>query len=562
MSLEHARGQSRWSLRSELAREGDEEVGRIGFGYRFPRSGERSAAAASIEARLAAIARAAEIDRSALASRFAAARAIVEGAGTDPATESVSKSRVALQALVSEGKARPSEVLPLRRQLLAAEAAEVERRAALATRDGRAHLSLHRGRTMNDLDRSAVAVRIPARHVAPFLLLPLLAACAADESKSKHDDDQHAEEAAGGHDEAGHAEGGEHEAGEAEHEGEEGTLHLEGVRGVSFAVVAEPREEGAWFAGEAISDPGAEAALSAPVSGRVTAFRSSPGSSVAAGAAVIELESPELADLAAAYLSAKARATRALRDVERERALAKSGATSARELEAAEAESAVASAEEGGARLALAGRGVDPERAASTFIVRAPRGGIVERFDVSLGETVEAGRRLGTLVAPGAALVQVELPLPGPQSWPAGAVTEARRSDGRRWLATVEGTPPALSPQTRRLSFRLRLGPSELADAPVDLPLAGTPLEVRVPLAKAVVLPQTALQQIEGVWGVFVRTSGARRRGDIPAGDQGRRARRRRDDSRRRPARRIGRDRRRLPAEGALAQARWRWRRP
>jgi multidrug efflux pump subunit AcrA (membrane-fusion protein) len=343
-----------------------------------------------------------------------------------------------------------------------------------------------------------------ASALAPFLFLPLLAACAAEEATSKHDEDRHAEEPS--RDEADLVDGGEHEAEGSGHDDSQGALHLEGVRGVSFVVVAEPREEGAWFAGEAISDPGAEAALSAPVSGRVTAFRSSPGSSVAAGAAVIELESPELADLAAAHLSAKARAARALRDVERERALAKSGATSARELEAAEAESAVTAAEERGARLALTGRGVDPESTESTFLVRAPRGGIVARFDVALGESVEAGRRLGTLVAPGAALVQVELPLPGPQSWPAGAVTEARRSDGRRWRATVEGTPPALSPETRRLAFRLRLGDGELPGSSGELPLAGTPLEVRVPLARAVVLPQTALQQIEGVWGVFVRS--------------------------------------------------------
>jgi cobalt-zinc-cadmium efflux system membrane fusion protein len=30
-------------------------------------------------------------------------------------------------------------------------------------------------------------------------------------------------------------------------------------------------------------------------------------------------------------------------------------------------------------------------------------------------------------------------------------------------------------------------------------------LEVHVPLAKTVVLPQSALQQVEGTWGVFVK---------------------------------------------------------
>jgi len=73
-----------------------------------------------------------------------------------------------------------------------------------------------------------------------------------------------------------------------------------------------------------------------------------------------------------------------------------------------------------------------------------------------------------------------------------------RRSDGRKWTAKVEGIPPQLAADTRRLSYYLRLEGD-------DRPLAGTPLEVKVPLAEAIVLPQTALQQIEGVWGVFVR---------------------------------------------------------
>jgi cobalt-zinc-cadmium efflux system membrane fusion protein len=36
-------------------------------------------------------------------------------------------------------------------------------------------------------------------------------------------------------------------------------------------------------------------------------------------------------------------------------------------------------------------------------------------------------------------------------------------------------------------------------------PSPGTPLEVRVPLARGIVLPQEALQVVEGEWGVFVK---------------------------------------------------------
>ena len=152
-------------------------------------------------------------------------------------------------------------------------------------------------------------------------------------------------------------------------------LDLAGVRGVTFAPVGEPREEGAWLAAEAISDPGAESVLSAPVAGQVIAFHAVPGTRLATGAPVVELRSPELADLAARLLTARARRARAESELARERRLTTAAATSARELEAAEAEALVAAAEESGARLALAGRGVDPERPGTTFLVRAARGG-------------------------------------------------------------------------------------------------------------------------------------------------------------------------------------------
>jgi len=285
----------------------------------------------------------------------------------------------------------------------------------------------------------------------------------------------------------------------ANERGEEtASLDLEGVRGVRFEPAGEPREEGAWFAAEAVVDPGGAAVVATPVGGRLVALRSAPGARVAAGAPVADIESPELADLAAALLAADSRRQRAERELARERRLLEAAATSAREVEAAETELAIAAAEGDAARLALAGRGLDPARAGARLVLAAPRAGILAGFDALLGEVVPAGARIATVVAPGAARVRVELPLPGPQSWEPGAATDVRRSDGRGWRARVEGTPPALADSTRRLTYFLRLEGEEL-------PLAGTPLEVRVPLARAVVLPQVALQQIEGRWGVFVR---------------------------------------------------------
>lgn len=301
----------------------------------------------------------------------------------------------------------------------------------------------------------------------------------------------------GAHDEHAETEAGHEESGDATSH-ETGVVSLDGVRGVTFEPVGEPRDEGAWFAAEAISDPGAETALSTPVAGTVTALRAAPGDAVARGATVVELTSPELADLVATWRSAGAERERAERELVRERRLLAGEATAPAAVEAAEADAAVAAAKEESARLALTGRGVSSGEAGALYRVRAQRSGVVSSLEVALGEAVESGRRLGTIVAPGAALARVELPQPGPTSWERGARSEARRADGHRWEAIVEGTPPEVAAATRRLSYRLRL-------AGAELPLAGTPLEVRVPLARGIVLPQDAVQQLEGVWGVFVR---------------------------------------------------------
>jgi cobalt-zinc-cadmium efflux system membrane fusion protein len=55
-----------------------------------------------------------------------------------------------------------------------------------------------------------------------------------------------------------------------------------------------------------------------------------------------------------------------------------------------------------------------------------------------------------------------------------------------------------LTGETRRYPYTLRLGSG-------PHPAPGTPLEVRVPLTRGIVLPQEAVQLVEGDWGVFVR---------------------------------------------------------
>ncbi|WP_306590601.1 efflux RND transporter periplasmic adaptor subunit [Geothrix sp. 21YS21S-4] len=298
---------------------------------------------------------------------------------------------------------------------------------------------------------------------------------------------------ADGHPEEAHAHG-DHaaEAGEGLH------IPLKDVRGLRFLTVPEPRAEGGWYPAEAIGDESAQAILSSPVKGIVSAILVAPGQRVGAGAALVSIRSPELARLKADWLSARARRDRAEAEAAREVRLFQAQAGSRRELEAAHSDAATARADEEAARLALEARGAAAETAGAVLTVRAPKAGAVTAYRVQLGQGIEAGQDLGGFQAASAALVRLELTPPAPLDWRPGSVTDVRRADGQRWKARLEGTPSVLTPDTHRLAYRLRLQGGAL-------PMPGTPLEVRVPLATAVVLPQAALQQVEGVWGVFVK---------------------------------------------------------
>lgn len=285
---------------------------------------------------------------------------------------------------------------------------------------------------------------------------------------------------------------------EAHAEAESERIPVQSLRGIRFVAVPEPKAEGAWYPAEAASDEGAQALLSSPVKGIVSAIHVPPGRRVAAGAGLMAIQSPELARLKADWLGAKAKCERAEGEWARERRLFEAGAGSRRELEAAASEAATARSEAEATRLAISARGVAPESAGAVYTVRAPKAGVASGYKVLIGQGVEAGQELGGFHAAYAALAKVELPLPAPEAWKEGSPAELRSSNGQRWKARVEGIPMALTQDTRRLTYRLRLtGPA--------LPLAGAPLEVRVPLARAVVLPQSALQQVEGIWGVFVK---------------------------------------------------------
>ncbi|MDX1998240.1 MAG: hypothetical protein SF066_11020 [Thermoanaerobaculia bacterium] len=131
-TLAVARAGSRWSVLGSLGREGEEEAARVGLGLRLPLSGQVQARQAALAAEVAAAGRSAELDLARLEARWAGARERLAGVGPTtllPSAE-VERALAALDARVSAGKDRPSQVLPLRRQLVSALATALTARAA------------------------------------------------------------------------------------------------------------------------------------------------------------------------------------------------------------------------------------------------------------------------------------------------------------------------------------------------------------------------------------------------------------------------------------------------
>lgn len=127
--LEVRRSRSRWSLHPVLAREGEESVGRLGVRLGLMRRDEESSSAQAAGALAASLSRQSELELAALRARLEAA--LARAAAPAEGESEPAPVLAALELRLVEGKSSAAEVLPLRRAVLAALRARVERRAAI-----------------------------------------------------------------------------------------------------------------------------------------------------------------------------------------------------------------------------------------------------------------------------------------------------------------------------------------------------------------------------------------------------------------------------------------------
>jgi outer membrane protein TolC len=118
---------SRWSLRGSYAKEGEDRIGKVGLAYRFSRPGEGQAIRRDTEASIQASRRELETALLELDARFQSALIRLQTATPPLPFKGFELSLKAVGLRLSEGKERPSEALPIRRQLLEAQTASYRR---------------------------------------------------------------------------------------------------------------------------------------------------------------------------------------------------------------------------------------------------------------------------------------------------------------------------------------------------------------------------------------------------------------------------------------------------
>ncbi|MFN7958555.1 MAG: hypothetical protein U0P46_09565 [Holophagaceae bacterium] len=131
--LQQALKGSRWSLRGSHAAEGEERITRLGVAFRLPRPGELGAQRRETAAGRGALAREAEAASFQLESRFQTALLRLRTFGEVLPLSGFDAALKAVDLRLREGKERPSDALLLRRQLLEADSASLQR-----LRDGHA----------------------------------------------------------------------------------------------------------------------------------------------------------------------------------------------------------------------------------------------------------------------------------------------------------------------------------------------------------------------------------------------------------------------------------------
>lgn len=288
----------------------------------------------------------------------------------------------------------------------------------------------------------------------------------------------------------------------------EGFVPMTAARLVASGIAVERVEPGS-LVSEIIAQatvtapPDGQALLTARADGAVVRIAKRLGDVVGAGETVALLESREAAAFVAERNAAAARAQAARAAAAREQRLFNAKVTARQDLEAAMAARSMAEAELQRSDAAVRTAGVTG--GGRYLAVRSPISGRITEVDTQLGAYVSAGAELFNVSDPRRIQIDAAVPAGDAQRIRPGDRALVELPNGGIVEARVRSVTPSLDPQSRAATVVL-----QLSGAPGGL-TQGQAVRVRItPFGsqqRGIVLPEEAVQQIEGRDTVFVQVA-------------------------------------------------------
>lgn len=249
------------------------------------------------------------------------------------------------------------------------------------------------------------------------------------------------------------------------------------------------------------AQPQGVAALMAHAEGVISRLNKRLGDPVKIGEVLAIVDSKDAAQIASDRSSAEARAVLARRVAAQEEELFQQGATSRRSMQTAQASLAAAEADARRARNAAATANLAPD--GHSVAVVSPLTGRITAQTAALGAFVRTETELFRVSDPRFIQVEAQLTAIDAARIRPGDAAVLMLPNGRTEKAQVRSVTPALDPQTRTQTVVLSV--------PDGLALAqGETLQARIlthaAAADSIVVPDEAVQSIDGRDSVFLRT--------------------------------------------------------
>lgn len=318
-----------------------------------------------------------------------------------------------------------------------------------------------------------------------------------------------------------HAEEGAEEEGHAEDEAPEGFVAINAQQlatsEISLMRVAAGSAVELVFPATVAARPTGVARVDARASGVVRSLSKTLGDYVNSGEAVARIESAEAASLASQLNAARARVSELSAVYEREQRLFAEQVTARQDLEAAQANLAVARSELQRAQAAVAAAGVSGD--GRSLAVTSPIAGRITAAPAVLGAFVNAGDELYRVVNPSALQVEVAVPTADVARLRPGDEATLVLQEGREIGGRIRSVAPAIDPENRTATAVVSLRGAIPGLQP------GAFLEARIrPSGEVdpnqVSVPADAVQTFEGRQVVFRRVPNGFQAQPVTVGDE------------------------------------------